>query len=264
MLKIGNSPYSPLTQKYGELYSLENSSLNRITTQTCTLNEIKKQNENSLYKYSQNYTVRETDLGNYGYKMYSKFRFPTKEYVISVIGTKKEIKKMSRLKTGANYIEINLVCPNSTKQIISIGSMAFIHFECKFGIRLPPYFDIDEISKVAKLLNCLKKVSYKEFSYIVCCDIAPIDGKGIGGRTLKPISLYNILYFKKYLRADIEVWGCGGIENLIDFEEYEVVNADGVQLDSVMLKHGLNYTNKLIEKYRNTYKKLLENSYKNF
>ena len=133
--------------------------------------------------------------------------------------------------------------------------MAFVHFSCKFGIRLPPYFDIDEIIKVSNLLNCLKKISYNEFSYIVCCDTIPIDGKGVGGKTLKPISLYNILYFKKYLRPDIEIWGCGGIENLTDFEEYEVV----------IIKHGLDYTNQLIEKYRKNshkdYEKELQEKY---
>lgn len=247
ILKITNA--CCLAEKYGELFKLENSELDRITTSTCTLNEIQKSGCEISTIY-ENYTSSNTDLGNYGYRMFSKFSFPSKEYVISVVGTYREIKKMTRYGTGADLIEINLTCHNSSKQIIAIGKLPFIHFKRKFGVKLPPYFDIEEIKRVAHLLNCLKKLSPWEFSYIVCCNVLSIEGKGISGKVLKPISLYNIRKFKKYLVEGIEIWGCGGIETISDFKEYERAGVTGVQLDSILMKEGLEYTNELIRNYR--------------
>jgi len=248
-LKISNAA-CPLGEKYGDLLKLEKSQFDRILTKTCTLSPIKFPDQ-PLYDSKPLYSLNNFGLGNIGYREYSLYQFPEKPFTISVTGTFKEIRQITGIPTRADYLEFNVSCPNSTKEVLSIGDLARIKHQIPFGVKLPPYFDLRDIEKMAEKLNKMARTR-KEFSYVVCCNTIPFEGVGgIGGPLLKPVSLYNIGYFRKLLPPKIEVWGCGGIREVDDLLEYEAAGASGVQIGTVAIDKGLEYTDELVQIYRN-------------
>jgi len=246
-LKISNAA-CPLGEKYGDLLKLEKSRFDRIVTKTCTLIPIPPPKE-PLFKLTKLYSLNNFGLGNRGYKEYALYEFSDKPLTVSVTGTYKELQEIVNIPTRAHILEFNISCPNSTKPVISIKNLSKLNHTLPFGIKLPPYFDLCEIEDVAKKL---KKLALKQrlFTYIVCCNTIPFEGiGGLGGPILKPISLYNIEYFKKLL-PKIEIWGCGGIQEVTDLIEYELAGATGVQIGTAVMDKGLDYIDELIKLYR--------------
>jgi len=170
---------------------------------------------------------------------------------ISVSGTFSEIKEIIGIQSQAQFLEINISCPNSSKEMISIPKLSRLPHLIPFGIKLPPYFDLPEIEAMAEKLKAMAK-DQPNFSYIVCCNTIPFERGGLGGPILKPTSLYNIEYFRKLLPDKIEIWGCGGIRQWEDMVEYELAGASGIQIGTTAIDKGLEYTDELIELYRNT------------
>ena len=246
-LKISNAA-CPIGEKYETLLQVKGSRFDRIVTKTCTLQEIPKP-ENPTWRYSNTYSINNYGLGNQGYGVYANYSFSGKPYVISVAGSYKELLCIVGQETNANYLEINVSCPNSAKSIVSMEALVSVPFQIPFGLKLPPYFEPKKIREVAVKLNKIKTSHPKLFSYIVCCNTIPIERGGVGGRVLKSIARYNIGYFKKYL-PNIEIWGCGGIRTVADIEEYEIAGCHGVQMATIIMEKGMKYVDDLIREYR--------------
>jgi len=246
-LKISNAA-CPLGEKYNDLSELEKSKFDRIVTKTCTLEPIKRL-KYPFYESTDLYSLNHFGLGNNGYKTYASYRFRNKPYVISVTGSLEELKELITIPTNAHLLEFNVSCPNTEKEIININDLMQLNHTLPFGIKLFPCFELQEIEEVAEDLRKLYS-KCKLFTYIVCCNTIPFQGKGMGGPILKPTSLYNIEYFRKLLPKEIKIWGCGGIKEVDDLLEYEVAGANGVQIGTVAIDEGLTYTDSLIEMYK--------------
>ena len=103
----------------------------------------------------------------------------------------------------------------------------------KFGLKLPPYFELEKIRKIAELFL----LHVDNIRYIVCCNTIPnayYDGKycGVSGKINKYISLGNIKKFKEYCSDKIQLIGSGGITDGQDIHDYVNAGADMVQLGS--------------------------------
>jgi dihydroorotate dehydrogenase (fumarate) len=140
-------------------------------------------------------------------------------------------------------IEINISCPNIHSRIPGYHKkdIAFLlhHIRAlnltrvKFGLKLPPYFELEKIRKIAELFL----LHVDNIRYIVCCNTIPnayYDGKycGVSGKINKYISLGNIKKFKEYCSDKIQLIGSGGITDGQDIHDYVNAGADMVQLGS--------------------------------
>lgn len=248
-LKISNAACS-VGEKYQNLLELEKSSFDRILTKTCTLKPIPKP-QSPLWRSEKIYSINNYGLGNDGYNIYSSFSFPGKPYVISVTGSYKELRTIANDKNQPDFLEINVSCPNSNKKIIDWEELYCIPFTVPFGIKLSPLFNKKDIHELAGNLNILRGFQ-KNFRYVVCCNTLPMEGGGVGGKVLKPTSLYNIQHLKKHLRKDINIWGCGGISSITDLKEYEKAGCYGVQIATSIIQYGLDKVDELVKEYKNS------------
>lgn len=246
-LKISNAS-CPLGEKYGDLLRLEKSKFDRIVTKTCTLEPISIL-KYPLYQSTEKYSLNRFGLGNVGYRTYASYRFKDKPYVISVAGTLKDLKKIIEIPTTAHLLEFNVSCPNTEKKLAKVSDLSRLNHTLPFGVKLPPYLDLQDIEETSKEL-CILYSQNRLLTYVVCCNTLSFEGKGMGGAILKPISLYNIEYFRKLLPKEIEIWGCGGIRQVDDILEYELTKVEGVQIGTVGIDEGLSYTDSLIDMYR--------------
>lgn len=244
-LKTSNAS-CPIGFRYKDLLKLQSSQFDRMVTKTCTLEAIRGP-KYPYYKSTKLYSINNFGLKNPGYKTYAFYKFPNKPLTISVTGSFSELKQIVSIPTNAHRLEFNISCPNSSRRI-SVKELAKLDHVLPFGIKLPPYFDLHDIEVMAKEL---KQLEYhrKLFSYIVCCNTIPSDSGGMGGPLLKPVSLYNIEYFRKLLPKSINIWGCGGIREVDDLIEYELAGSYGVQMGTIVLDKGLEYTDDLIRMY---------------
>jgi len=241
-LKISNTA-SPAGGEYEDLLALEKSNFDRIVTKTCTLKPIPKLTK-PVWRKEKLYSINNYGLGNYGYEVYSFYSFD-KPYVISVTGRYKELRKIVTNQKQPDFLEINISCPNSNKEIVSVGDLCFLPFKTPFGIKLPPLFSESSLSDMAGDLNILRGFQ-KNLKYVVCCNTLPMEGGGVGGKILKPVSLYNIQHLSKHLRKDIQIWGCGGVSSVQDLLEYERSGCYGVQIDTTLVEH----VNEIIQEYK--------------
>jgi len=176
---------------------------------------------------------------------------------------------LSDIETTLNknvLVEINMSCPNVNSRITGyhkkeiIKLLDFIStFNFKFvkiGLKLPPYFEIEFITKLATILN-----NYTDFlKFIVVsnsipntlilnqhtCDREPILSNkygGMSGKMNKYISLSNVMTFSKTISKEIRIIGCGGIENADDVFDYLKYGASFVQLASCFYDEEANELN---------------------
>lgn len=120
-----------------------------------------------------------------------------------------------------------------------------------FGVKLPPYLEIDHFKIVSNILkkypidfittinsigNGLVIDSEKEEAVI-----KPKEGLGgLGGSIIKPTGLSNVFNFAKHLlNSDIKIIGVGGIENGTDIFEYFLAGASAVQVGTHFYKKGI-------------------------
>ena len=141
-------------------------------------------------------------------------------------------------------IELNISCPNLHSRIAGyhkkdiaflIGEIRALNLtHVKIGLKLPPYFELEKIQKIAELLMANPDI----VKFIVCCNTIPnayYNGKytGVSGKINKYISLGNIKKFKQYFTATtLKIIGSGGITGEDDIQDYLNAGADFVQLGS--------------------------------
>ena len=120
----------------------------------------------------------------------------------------------------------------------------------QIGIKLPPYFDETHFPNVAHIINKFKLVKY-----VTCINsigngllfdlntkkplIFPKDGLGgIGGEYILPTALANVYKFRKLLRTDIDVIGCGGITSGENAYQHYLAGASFFQVGTHLYKNG--------------------------
>lgn len=203
-----------------------------------------------------------------------------KPYIISVAGLSfQEIYEMlSRLReddvVGISGIELNLSCPNIEGKsqtgydpdlVDHLLYRIFNDYQPKvaLGLKLPPYLEKEKLKKVGDII-CNYPIQF-----ITCSNslgnglvlnkigepvIKPNNGLGgIGGKSLKPISLSNVYQFRKIFeknnRPDIIIKGCGGITDIEDVIDYLNAGANEVQIGSQLCEEGIGCFERIQNEY---------------
>jgi dihydroorotate dehydrogenase len=263
-----------------QLSELYNSKLGGLVAKTCTHFFREGNCDPNYYQLDKNIHVNSKGLPNLGYQYYKQIsnKFQDKPFIISIAFEDFDKLKIL-LQDYENYIEnnrlieINLSCPNTELEIPGYNRHFLEKLLCaltgykltkiKFGFKLPPYFQKQEIYLLSELFNRFQPI----LAYIVVSNSIPncfplVDGKpvlsinfgGLSGKINKYIALGNVVLFFQNLNKQIKIVGCGGIETLEDVRDYLNNGADFVQLASCFYDHlnnklNIEQINNLIDNY---------------
>jgi len=258
-----------------QLTELYESKLGGIVPKTCTIFCKESNTEPNYYQLENNIHFNSKGLPNLGYQYYKQIsnQFQDKPFIISIAFEDFDKLKIL-LQDYENYIdnnrliEFNLSCPNTELEIPGYNRHFLEKLLCaltgykltkiKFGFKLPPYFQKQEIHKLSELFNLFQNL----LAYIVVSNSIPnclplVDGQsvlsttfgGMSGKMNKFIALGNVILFSQHLNKQIKIVGCGGIETLEDVQDYLNNGADFVQLASCFYDQQTNKLN--IEKINN-------------
>lgn len=254
-----------------QLDELYNTKLNVIVTKTCTLNPKSGNPEPTYYKLD-NIHINSKGLPNKGYdyykNLYKKYCVINKKFILSVAWEMDEMNTLELLKDYDNIVikkelvELNLSCPNLNYEIPSYNVelldkilKLINNLDLKnifFSLKLSPYLDHLLCNKVINVINNNNLLGKGIYKYVVLSNSIPnclmlnnnipvlskIYG-GLSGNLNKYISLSNVYYFKDKLK-DIQIIGCGGIENINDINNYLNNGADYIQLGSCFYNESQN------------------------
>lgn len=169
-------------------------------------------------------------------------------------------------------LEINLSCPN----LIGKGQIAYDlenlsnlldylleplinnKSDVVIGLKLPPYFDQDQLKEVFMILKPYFKAKLIQFLTLINspgnCLVIDVENEttvihpkkglgGLGGVGIKPIALANIWQFynllkENHLNTMVKLIGCGGIQNGSDVYEYLLAGASLVQIGTQINREG--------------------------
>ena len=243
-------------EKIVELYN--NPIFSGVISKTCT-RYLKIGNPEPNYYFNEKNGLHFNSKGlpNFGYEYYkecfSLLLEKDKPFILSVAYNEHELDDFTWILKDYDgflqhhekdaLIEINISCPNIHSRITGYHKkdIAFLlqHIRAlnltrvKIGLKLPPYFELEKIRKIAELFL----LHTDNIRYIVCCNTIPnayYDGKycGVSGKINKYIAIGNIKKFKEYFSDKIHIIGSGGITNGQDIQDYLNAGADIVQLGS--------------------------------
>lgn len=219
-------------------------------------------NDHPRYFHDPYCSVNSTGLANYGYLFYDEMASKlTKPYIVSVASLD-SIEEMKHVidhlakNPKITAIEINLSCPNIVGK--SQPAYDFPRFDeylktlttdltKPWGIKLPPYFDNQHYKEAATILK-----KYKPH-YISCINsiplalhidpiketysIKPNNGRGgMGGLSIKQISLANVQTFRQLMPPETVIIGCGGITSGLDLFEHILAGANLVQIGTQLIR----------------------------
>lgn len=193
--------------------------------------------------------------------------------VMSLSETRDMLNRVLSNHLVVDAIEFNLSCPNlEGKEIVAYDKPALgnllreLEQVCrelesntsrwpKFGIKLPPYFQIADYLDIARMLNpdwisFIHTVNSVPNALVI--DIAseetvihPKQGfGGLGGEVIKAIALANVRGFWLAFRqlggkwSDIQIIGCGGISRGEDVFEMILAGASAVSIGSQLMIEG--------------------------
>lgn len=243
-----------------QLDELHSSSLGGIVSKTCSIFSKEGNNEPNYYHCKETNThFNCKGLPNFGYQYYRNLskKYIDKPYIISLSFDNYDDLKvlLNNYETYSNnkniLVELNLSCPNLHSTIIGYNSHQFNKLlnvlksykfsNIQFGLKLPPYLQVDLIDEIAKILNEFTDI----VKYVVLSNSIPnclplVNGEpvlskivgGMSGKTNKFISLSNVVYLSKILSKEIKIIGCGGIDTIDDVMDYLNNGASFVQLAS--------------------------------
>jgi len=275
-----------------------------ILTKSCTLN-VRAGNSQPRYYETEDATINSTGLCNMGYqsyidfanishKIYQKNSNKRKPYFISVSGLSLDdnLKILKDIQSclHVNGIELNLSCPNVIGKpqigydfpcMDNILNKVFEQYDPDnkdliFGLKLPPYFDLQHYETVSDIL-----LQYSKIDYITCINslgngiiidsdndstvIKPKNGLGgIGGKIVKPIALANVSTFYRLLDDKIDIIGCGGISTGRDAYEHILCGAKVVQIGSQFSKEGHQCFTRISQELKNIMKEKGHENVENF
>lgn len=279
-----------------QIEELFNTNLNYIITKTCTLYP-KKGNDEPTYYTNNNIHINSKGLPNEGYNyyknLYNKYINNNtnngKQFILSVAweynqkNTIKLLQDYNNFVSKEELVELNLSCPNLNHEIPSYNEVLLNKIlklinkldlnNLIFSLKLSPFLDHQLSNKIINVLNNNNNKTCKlenKFRYIVLSNSIPnglilqngnpvlsnIYG-GLSGKLNKFIALSNIHYFKNKIDKNIELIGCGGIENIEDVKDYLNNGASYVQLGSCFYDASLNCLqynkiNSLISQYEDS------------
>lgn len=259
-----------------ELNELDDSNSGAIVSKSSTLESRDGNKEPRFYR---NYygSINSMGVPNLGYKFYMNYSFTVqnKPFIHSVIPfSENELIQIindiaKTTKDGPYLIELNLSCPNIVnKQIVGydfetmkeyLKELTYIDYDhLILGIKLPPYNEDWEFDRVVDIIrdhnyDITNKIKIK---FVTCINslvngliidpikentlIKPKSGYGgIGGSYCKPIGLSNVNRFYKRIGKEIDIIGCGGVENGLDVFEYILCGASAVQVGTQLTKDGI-------------------------
>lgn len=237
-----------------------------ITMKSCTL-EPRTGNPEPRYANLPNQSsINSMGLPNEGYKEYVKFvPILKKQFKKPVVGSISGMTLEDNVvmfeafnKTDVDLIEFNPGSPNTIgKPIVGYDVsqmdrlLAAVTKVCKkkWGVKLPPYFDLVHFEQIAKVL---KKYP---ISFVTCINsignglvidpekeqvvIKPKGGfGGIGGKVIKYTTLANVRKFYELLGDKIQIIGVGGVTSGVDAFEMILAGASAVQLGTIYMQEG--------------------------
>lgn len=241
-----------------KIIELSNSQLSGVVSKTCTkMPKMGNPEPNYYYIQEDGIHFNSKGLPNYGYEYYkecfSLVSEKNKPFILSVAYNEHELNDFTWILKDYDgflqqhekdaLIEINISCPNIHSRIpgyhkkdiaFLIQHIRTLHLtRVKIGLKLPPYFELEKIRKIAELFLLHTDI----IAFIVCCNTIPnayYDGKynGVSGKINKYVSLGNIKKFKEYFSDKIHIIGSGGITNEQDIQDYLNAGANLVQLGS--------------------------------
>ena len=245
-----------------ELFLLNKATnISVIVSKSCTY-ESRIGNEHPRYHHDSNCSVNSTGLANKGYKFYNKISSKlSKPYMVSVASLDKIDKMKEIVDTLATNplilgIEINLSCPNIVGKSQPAYDFTLLDDYLKilttdlskpWGIKLPPYFDNQHFKQAATIL---KKYSPH---FITCVNSIPLAlhidpitesysikpnyGRGgLGGTSIRQISLSNVQTFRQLMPESTTIIGCGGITSGLDLFEHILAGANLVQIGTQLIR----------------------------
>ena len=227
--------------------------------------EARDGNPHPRYHHDDLCSVNSTGLANKGYVFYGEMASRlTKPYIVSVAS----LDSIERMKKVVDHlaanphilaIEINLSCPNIVgksqpaydfDRLDAYLKILTSDLEKPWGIKLPPYFDNTHFERVAEILKTYKP------HYLACINSVPLAlhidphtetysikpnrGRGgLGGASIRQISLANVQTFRLLMGPEIPIVGCGGITSGADLFEHILAGANLVQVGTQLLKEGV-------------------------
>jgi dihydroorotate dehydrogenase (fumarate) len=261
-----------------ELEALASSKVGAIITKSCTL-ESREGNPLPRYADIPFGSINSMGLPNKGIKYYIDFieRNESAEdtlTVLSIAGLSKQeniqLLKMANQSPAVKLIELNLSCPNipgkpqtgyDFEASEALLSEAYDCCSKPIGIKLPPYFDMAHFEAMATVL--------KKFpvAYVCCVNsignamwvdansestvIKPKNGfGGLGGLYIKPTALANVRMFYELLE-NIDIIGCGGIQNGQDAFEHILCGASMLQIGTTLWQEGVGCFNRIQNELQN-------------
>nr|QBK85992.1 MAG: dihydroorotate dehydrogenase [Marseillevirus LCMAC101] len=240
-----------------QLQEIDGSKSDCIVTKTCTLSGSIE--EPGGYYYDGLGAVNNIGMVGPSFEYYESLKF-NKPYIISIAGSLENVNTMlssDYLNSSIYAYEINISCPNISNQahqyinIDDIPKLNCFHLSdsSSFGVKLPPVSNELDVKLYSSYIRENEYVSY-----VVCCNTGHrgcfnLDGKlvegALSGKYLKPIALWNVKMFKKYLPERIRVFGCGGISAPQDVADFKLAGADGVQVGTAFMEEGPDIFSKL-------------------
>lgn len=283
---IGQSPFvnasGCLCATRNMLAVLETGKPAGICTKSCTLLPRSGNPEPRYWEHPDGlFTLNSMGLPNLGVDYYLNYFTETlfngwKCISLAVMSLKETRDMLNRILTNhpvVDAIEFNLSCPNlEGKEIVAYDKTALgkllieLEHTCselesnnsrmpKYGIKLPPYFQIADYLEIARLIN----PSWISFIHTVnsipnalVIDISreetvihPKQGfGGLGGEIIKPIALANVRGFWQAFQQlggkwpQIHIIGCGGISKGEDVFEMLLAGASAVSIGSQLMIEG--------------------------
>ncbi len=249
-----------------ELNKLAASSVAAIVTKSCTL-DFRAGNPEPRYANIPFGSINSMGLPNNGIQYYLNYIIENeKKYnkliILSIAGlTHKEnieLLKIANKSEQLKLIEFNLSCPNiagkpqtgyDVEATNSLLTEAFNICLKPIAVKLPPYFDMVHFEEIA---NVLRKFP---LAYLSCVNsignglfvdfendstvIKPKNGYGgIGGLYIKPTALANVNKFYNLL-PEIDIVGCGGVQNGQDVFEHLLCGASMIQIGTTLWNEGV-------------------------
>lgn len=247
-----------------ELEVIAKSKSAAITMKSCTV-EPRKGNPKPRYADLEYGSINSMGLPNLGYKAYIKFAKSLKKYkkpiIASICGMTKEdniLMFKAFNDSDVDIIEFNPGSPNTIgkpivgydpvemdRQLSAVSKVA----KKSFGVKLPPYFDLADFEKIAKVIKKYPvKFVTSNNSIGNGLAIDPVKEKplikpkgglgGIGGKYIKYTTLANVRRFYELFEDKIQVIGCGGVYTGTDAFEFILAGASAVQIGTAFLQQG--------------------------
>lgn len=248
-----------------ELNELATTSVAAIVTKSCTL-EYRAGNPEPRYANIPFGSINSMGLPNNGIQYYLDYILESKKNnkltILSIAGlTHNENIKLLKIGNQSEQlklIELNLSCPNiagkpqtgydieATKSLLTA---AFNNCSKPIAVKLPPYFDMVHFEEIANVLrnfpiaylSCVNSIGNGLFVDIEnnSTVIKPKNGYGgIGGLYIKPTALANVNKFYNLL-PEIDIVGCGGVQNGQDVFEHILCGATMVQIGTTLWNEGI-------------------------